>query len=117
MPSDNFKGTTFSFGSAVTKLIGARVRENGGDVDLSASDLALRLSGDDVPDFELELRFRGDPDIHVGDTPAAITLAWTTGESDGASAGTWRVMSRDTSGQQGSGIETTIVFKPATAPA
>lgn len=117
MADDNFIGTTFSFGSAVAKLIGCSARENGGDVDVSASDLAVRLSADDVPDYEITARFRGNPDIHVGDAAAAISVAWQDGETSGAEAATWRVMSVETNGQQGSGLETSIVFKPATAPA
>jgi hypothetical protein len=117
MADDNFIGTTLTFGTAIAKPLAASCREDGGSVDLGYAGAALKLTGDDVPVHEITFRCRGNPDIHVGDTPAALTLAWQDGSTDGASAATWRVANRETNGQTGSGMETSLTFQPATLPA
>lgn len=115
MASDNFIGTTLTFGEAVAKLLSVSASEDTGSVDLSASDSALKLTGGDIPSHEITCEVRGDADIHVGDTPSILTIAWTDGTSTGGGSSTWRVSRREKSGSQGSGLSTRLTFQRATA--
>lgn len=117
MAGDGFNGSTLSFGSDVAGLLSIGVTSDAGTVDTTASDSTVATSVDAVPDFEITAEIIGGTTIAVGASPAAISIAWNDGATDGAQAGTWRVTRRETRGSFNDKIVSSVAFKPATAPA
>ncbi|HON69154.1 MAG TPA: hypothetical protein PLS23_21970 [Phycisphaerae bacterium] len=117
MADDGFNGSTLTFGSAVAGLLSIGVTCDAGTVDTTASDSTVATSVDAVPDYEITAEIIGGTSIAVGAAPAALTISWNDGGSDGSQAGTWRVTRRETRGSFNDKIVSAVTFKPATAPA
>lgn len=104
------KGSTFSFGSQVARVVDIR-RTVGGQVidatDLSSTEAAVIL---DLDDEEITIEVNGTPTIDRGDI-ADATLAWNTGVTAGPKS--MVCTQKGQSGRRGAIITSTFTFKAA----
>ena len=107
-----FNGTTFSFGSAIARLMGISYTIAGETVDVTEpEDLLKFFEVVDQPDMEVSVKVKRLPTVHRGDT-GAISITWADGSTDGLGSHNWVCTDEGGSGDRNQPISGTLKFKP-----
>jgi hypothetical protein len=105
-----FNGSTFSFGSAVARVVGVQYKIGGATVDVSEPEDLNKLFEAGQADLELSIKVKRMPTLTRG-AKAVPTMTWANGDTT-AFPGTWGIMSTDGGGDWDAGIAGNITIKP-----
>lgn len=112
MADKGFKGSTLTFGgSLIGDITDIEFTDDGGPVDVTTLDSAVREFVAGIADLECTISTKGISSVVQGDT-GTLVIAWNDGTADGGGTQLFLCTNRGGSGSEGGPITTALTFKP-----